>query len=153
MKKRYKLAIHVAAWAFFVAWIFYIQFQRGLTFNKAVDSLVGLSFAMMIFYLNWYVLIPRFLARNQIFGYLGVVLLTLTVVALVRSPLDFYVFREFNPGMTVLYSSDRILNYVLAGLEGLALVPIAWPGIGASWPVVHVAASLRWPGKGLLAGR
>lgn len=116
MKKRYKLAIHVAAWAFFGAWIFYIQFQRGLTFNKAVDSLVGLSFAMMIFYLNWYALIPKFLAKNRIFAYLGVVLLTLTVVALVRSPLDFYVFREFNPGMTVLYSSDRILNYVLAGL-------------------------------------
>lgn len=116
MKKRYKLAIHVAAWAFFGAWIFYIQFQRGLTLNKAIDSLVGLSFAMMIFYLNWYVLIPRFLARNRIILYLAVVLFTLTTVALIRSPLDFYVFREFNPGMEVLYSTERILNYVLAGL-------------------------------------
>jgi len=116
MKKRYKLGIHVAAWAFFGAWIFYLQFQRGLTIGKAIDSLVGLSFAMLIFYLNWYVLIPRYLARNRILHYIAMVLATLTAVALVRSPLDFYVFREFNPGMQVLYSSDRILNYVLAGL-------------------------------------
>jgi two-component system, LytTR family, sensor kinase len=116
MKKRYKLAIHVAAWVFFGAWIFYIQFQRGLTLSKAIDSLVGLSFAMLIFYLNWYVLIPKYLARNRLIMYLAAVLLTLTTVALVRSPLDFYVFREFNPGMNTLYSLERILNYVLAGL-------------------------------------
>ncbi|MBD1395922.1 histidine kinase [Pontibacter sp. JH31] len=116
MKKRYKLAIHVAAWALFGAWIFYVQYQRGLTLNKAIDSLVGLSFAIMIFYLNWYVLIPRYLARNRILSYIAMVLLTLTAVALIRSPLDFYVFREFNPGMKVLYSYDRILNYLLAGL-------------------------------------
>jgi two-component system, LytTR family, sensor kinase len=116
MKKRYKLFIHVAAWTFFGAWIFYLQFQRGLTFNKAVYSLVGLSFAMMIFYLNWYVLIPRFLAKNRIIAYLGVALLTLTAIAMVRSPLDFLVFQELNPGMTELYSSERILIYVLAGL-------------------------------------
>jgi LytS/YehU family sensor histidine kinase len=116
MKRRYRLAIHIAAWAFFGAWIFYVQFQRGLTLNKAIDSLVGLSFAMLIFYFNWYVLIPKYLARNRILLYIAMILATLTAVAIVRSPLDFYVFREFNPSMQVLYSYDRILSYLLAGL-------------------------------------
>ncbi|WP_461489249.1 sensor histidine kinase [Pontibacter sp. HJ8] len=116
MKRRYRLAIHVAAWAFFGAWIFYVQFQRGLTLNKAIDSLVGLSFAMLIFYFNWYVLIPRYLARNRILHYIAMILATLIAVAIVRSPLDFYVFREFNPSMQVLYSYERILSYLLAGL-------------------------------------
>ncbi len=117
MKKRYQVALHVIGWLIFGAWIFYyLQANRALSVAKVFDVAIGLSFQLLIFYFNWYVLIPKYLARNRIFVYIAAVLATLSLIALVRSPLDFYVFREFNPGMKSLYSYERLLQYVLGGL-------------------------------------
>ncbi|MCC9167489.1 sensor histidine kinase [Pontibacter harenae] len=116
MKKRYQIAMHILCWLIFGSWIFYFQSNRGLTFVKGFDVTIGLTFQLMIFYFNWYVLIPKYLARNRILMYLAIMLTTLAVVALVRSPLDFYIFRELNPTMETLYSSEKLVQYMLGSL-------------------------------------
>ncbi len=117
MKKRYQIALHVVAWLLFGAWVFYfLQANRTLSVAKVLDVAVGLAFQLVIFYFNWYVLIPRFLARNHLLLYIASVLTTLLVFALVRAPLDYFVFREFNPNMKALYTTERLLQYALGGL-------------------------------------
>lgn len=116
MKKWYQIALHLIYWFVIITLIFYyLRTNRLLNFYKFVDVSIALSFYAAIFYFNWYVLIPRFLARNHILIYIACVLATLVTFAVVRSPLDFYVFREFNPSMTTLYSSERLLHYMLGG--------------------------------------
>lgn len=117
MKKRYQIALHVAGWLIFGAWIFYFVYaNRTLSLSKGLDITVGLLFQLLIFYFNWYVLIPKYLARNRILLYLAAVLSMLLAVAVLQAPFDYYVFRQFNPGMTTLYSHERLLQYVLGGL-------------------------------------
>lgn len=117
MKKRYAISIHVAAWLLFGAWVFYFLYgNSALSFGKVLDVLVGLLINICIFYFNWYVLIPRYLARNRILLYIAAVLTTLLCIAIIRAPLDFYLFREFNREMVSLYTSERILQYMMGGL-------------------------------------
>ncbi|GAA4436137.1 histidine kinase [Pontibacter saemangeumensis] len=117
MKKRYQIALHVAGWLIFGAWIFYFVYaNRTLSFSKGLDITVGLLFQLLIFYFNWYVLIPKYLARNRILLYVTAVLTMLLAVAVLQAPFDYFVFREFNPGMSTLYSYERLLQYVLGGL-------------------------------------
>ncbi|MCJ8167376.1 histidine kinase [Pontibacter sp. E15-1] len=117
MKRRYKLALHVAGWLIFGAWIFYFVYaNRSLTLHKGLDITVGLLFHLLIFYFNWYVLIPRYLARNQILLYVFAVVTMLLSVAVLQAPFDYYIFREYNPGMDTLYSTERLLQYMLGGL-------------------------------------
>jgi len=104
-------------WVLLVAWAFYfLQSTRSLTVGKMLDVTVGLAFHALIFYFNWYVLIGRYLARDHIFYYILAVLATLLAFALVLSPLDYYVFGQFNPGMKAAYSPENLLRYVLGGL-------------------------------------
>ncbi len=117
MRKRYKLALHVAGWLLFGAWIFYFVYaNRTLTFTKGMDITVGLLFHLLIFYFNWYVLIPKYLARNQILLYVSAVTAMLLTASVLQAPFDYYVFKEFNPGMEALYSTERLLQYMLGGL-------------------------------------
>ncbi|MBF9254678.1 sensor histidine kinase [Pontibacter sp. 172403-2] len=117
MRRYYQVALHVAGWMLLGVWVIYfLQANRTLSPGKILDVTLGIAFQMIIFYFNWYVLIPRFLARNHILTYIATVLTTLLAFALVRAPLDFYMFREFNPEMTSLYTTDRQLQYALGGL-------------------------------------
>ena len=43
------------------------------------------GFNIIIFYLNWYVLIPVFLARNRLLKYIGFVLVTRLRISLSKS--------------------------------------------------------------------
>jgi two-component system, LytTR family, sensor kinase len=117
IKKRYTIVLHVVLWAIFGSWIFYLAAaKQPITFEKALDLLVGLLIPVGVFYFNWYVLISKFLARNKILLYLGAVLATLFVVALIQAPIDYYIFRKYNPGMVSLYTTERMIEYVVSGL-------------------------------------
>ncbi|QCR21819.1 sensor histidine kinase [Pontibacter sp. SGAir0037] len=116
MKKWYQITLHFICWLVIITiTLYYLQSNQLLNFNKFVDVTIALSFYAVIFYFNWYVLIPNYLARNRILLYIALVLATLVVFALVRSPLDFYVFKEFNPNMKILYSYERLVQYMLGG--------------------------------------
>jgi two-component system, LytTR family, sensor kinase len=123
MKKRYQIALHVLAWLAFGAWVLYFINMNGvLTPHRIFDVLVGFIFWLLIFYFNWAVLIPSYLARNRIMLYILNVLGLLIVYGLLISPLDYYVFREFNTNMKAVYTTERMLQY---GLGGLILIFIS----------------------------
>lgn len=117
MKKTYQIALHVLSWGLVFAWVMYFLYSKNmLTFGKLADSSMGLILMMFIFYVNWFVLIPNYLAKNHILLYIIFVVATLCTVALVQSPLDYYLFPEFNQNMTALYTPERLTQYVLSGL-------------------------------------
>ncbi|MEJ8802030.1 sensor histidine kinase [Pontibacter sp. H249] len=117
LKKRYTIAIHVFVWLIFGSWIFYYTASKQtITLGKAMDLVVGLLFPVGIFYFNWYVLISKYLARNKIFLYITAVLATLFALALVQAPIDYYIFGNYNPSMASLYSTERIIQYMVSGL-------------------------------------
>ncbi|GAB3813132.1 hypothetical protein GCM10028895_04850 [Pontibacter rugosus] len=91
---------------------YFLYGNSSLTFNKVIDVLVGTLFNVGIFYFNWYVLIPKYLARNHILLYIAAVLTTLLGIAMLRAPLDFYFFREY----ATLYSYERMVQYMMGGL-------------------------------------
>ncbi|MBB6610052.1 histidine kinase [Pontibacter sp. Tf4] len=123
IKKRYQIALHVLAWLAFSTWVlYYINGTKALTPHRVLDVLVGLAFWLLIFYINWYYLIPKYLARNRLMLYIVNVLVLLLLYGLVKSPMDYYVFREFNPKMEAVYTSERMLQY---GLGGLMLIFIS----------------------------
>ncbi len=123
IKKRYSLAIHVVVWLALGAWLLYfISGNRVLTPHRVLDVLVGLTFWLLIFYANWFYLIPKYLAKNRLMLYIVNVLALLMLYGLVVSPLDYYVFREFNPNMEAVYTTERLLQY---GLGGLVLIFIS----------------------------
>ena len=117
LRKRYTIAIHVVLWVAFGSWIFYLaSSKQPITVGKALDLIVGLLIPLIIFYFNWYVLISKYLARNKILLYLAVVMATLFAIALIQAPIDYYIFRKYNPGMATLYSTERMIQYVVSGL-------------------------------------
>ncbi|MBC5773209.1 histidine kinase [Pontibacter sp. KCTC 32443] len=111
------------AWLAFGAWVlYYINGNRTLTSHRVMDVLVGFGFWLVIFYVNWSFLIPKYLAKNRLMLYIVAVLALLMLYGLAKSPMDYYVFREFNPNMKAVYTSERLLQY---GLGGLMLVFIS----------------------------
>ncbi|NDK55474.1 sensor histidine kinase [Pontibacter fetidus] len=123
MKKRYQIVLHIFVWLAFGAWVFYyINDSKALTPHRIADVLVGLVFWLLIFYINWFYLIPRYLARNRLMLYVLNVLALLLLYGLAKSPMDYYVFRDFNPNMKAVYTYERLLQY---GLGGLMLVFIS----------------------------
>ncbi|HEY4650378.1 MAG TPA: sensor histidine kinase, partial [Pontibacter sp.] len=123
LKKRYQIAIHAVIWMAFGAWVlYYISTTKTLTPHRVLDVLIGITYWLLIFYINWLLLIPRFLARNQLMLYIAAVVALLMLYGLVKSPVDYFLFRDFNPNMESVYSSERLLQY---GLGGLVLVFIS----------------------------
>jgi two-component system, LytTR family, sensor kinase len=117
MKKINQLALHLLAWLLVFGWVIYFLYSNnGLSFSKVADSSVGIGLLMVIFYFNWYVLIPTFLAKDHLLMYIISVIATLAVVALVQSPIDYYIFRQYNKSMTALYTPERLVQYMLSGL-------------------------------------
>lgn len=117
MKKTYQIALHAFVWLMVFAWVVYFLYSNNaLTIGKIADSTMGFMLMMFIFYFNWYVLIPTYLAKNHILLYIIFVLATLCAVALVQSPLDYYIFPEYNQQMTALYTPERLIQYILSGL-------------------------------------
>lgn len=116
-KKTLQIAIHCLSWGLVFAWVIYfLHSNNALTIGKVADSCMGLILMMFIFYFNWYVLIPSYLAKNHILLYIIFVIATLCAVALVQSPLDYYIFPEYNQNMTALYTPERLIQYMLSGL-------------------------------------
>ena len=109
--------LHVLAWLLVFSWVIYfLHSNNALSFSKLMDSSIGLGLMMSIFYFNWYVLIPTYLAKDHILMYIICVLATLCAVALIQSPIDYYIFPEFNRNMEALYTPERLLQYMLSGL-------------------------------------
>lgn len=117
MKKTYQIALHCMAWLLVFGWVIYYLYSiNTLSFSKVADSSIGLALMMSIFYFNWYVLIPTYLAKDHLLMYIFCVVATLCTVALIQSPIDYYIFPQYNHNMMALYTPERLVQYMLSGL-------------------------------------
>ncbi|CAL1520079.1 hypothetical protein MMC2321_03834 [Chitinophaga sp. MM2321] len=98
------IALHILGWACFLFFPFFIYriqiLHKGFFIKELIDNL----FLIAIFYLNIYVLIPRFFNGKKIAIYLSSVILLVTFITVQQAALDFYFFRHFlsRPAMTTM---------------------------------------------------
>lgn len=89
------VSLHILGWVCFLFFPFFIYriqiLHKGFFFKELIDNL----FLIAIFYLNIYVLIPRYFNRQKIVKYLSTVILLVVFITIQQAALDFYFFRNF----------------------------------------------------------
>lgn len=98
----FSVGLHIVVWTcflFFPFFIYRIKIQHPWFFaREIVDNL----FLIGLFYLNFYVLIPRFFTLKKIVYYLSFVLLTLVFVMLQQAVTEYVFWRTFASEETVV---------------------------------------------------
>ncbi|NLR61160.1 histidine kinase [Chitinophaga polysaccharea] len=91
------ISLHILGWAcflFFPFFIYRIQIMHtGFFLKELVDNL----FLIGIFYLNIYVLIPRYFNRSKIVTYLCSIALLIIFITAQQAALNFYFFKHLGP--------------------------------------------------------
>lgn len=87
------IALHIAAWSIFLFLPFFIYRIRILHPMFMTREIVDNLFLIGLFYLNFYVLIPRFFTLKKIIYYLGCVLGLLVFIALEQAVTEYYFMR------------------------------------------------------------
>jgi len=87
------IGLHIIAWACFLLLPFFIYRVRILHPWFFARELVDNLFLIGVFYLNIYVLIPRFFTLKRIIYYFGSVLLVIMFITIQQSTLDHYFMR------------------------------------------------------------
>lgn len=91
------ISLHILGWAcflFFPFFIYRIQIMHtGFFLKELVDNL----FLIGIFYLNIYVLIPRYFNRSKIVTYLCSIALLIVFITAQQAALNFYFFKHLGP--------------------------------------------------------
>jgi two-component system LytT family sensor kinase len=102
----FSVGLHIAVWTcflFFPFFIYRIKIQHPWFFaREIVDNL----FLIGLFYLNFYVLIPRFFTLKKIVYYLSFVVLTLVFIIMQQAVTEYVFWKTFVSQETVM-SSNR----------------------------------------------
>ncbi|PUZ25107.1 hypothetical protein DCC81_12420 [Chitinophaga parva] len=88
------ILLQVAAWAcffFFPFFIYRIQVQDSSFFFK---ELINALFLIALFYVNIYLLIPRFLVRKHLPRYLGMVVLMVGIIVVQQAAVEYVFFKN-----------------------------------------------------------
>ena len=88
------ILLQVAAWAcffFFPFFIYRIQVQDSSFFFK---ELINALFLIALFYVNIYLLIPRFLVRKHLPRYLGMVVLMVGIIVVQQAVVEYVFFKN-----------------------------------------------------------
>ncbi|WP_192820721.1 sensor histidine kinase [Rufibacter sp. LB8] len=95
MKKRLPVLLHVLLWLALLAFSLFTHFNLGPL--KAIpvhwlvlDVVQTFTFHLALFYFNWFVLVPKVLAKGNVLFYALAVIATLTLYSAVRAPIDIY---------------------------------------------------------------
>ncbi|SJZ50655.1 Histidine kinase [Chitinophaga eiseniae] len=109
------VSLHILAWVCFLFFPFFIYRIQILHKTFFVKELIDNLFLIAIFYLNIYVLIPRYFNRQKIVQYLCTVILLVVFITAQQAALDFYFFRNYigrGPMMTVRLDKAKLANDV-----------------------------------------
>jgi two-component system LytT family sensor kinase len=97
MKKRLPLLLHVLLWLGLI--VFNVIYSNQL-FSKmpwqlwAIDKAQTFLFHIGLFYFNWFVLVPKILAKDKVVWYALAVLVSLAVFGAVRAPIELYELKQ-----------------------------------------------------------
>ncbi|WP_181306504.1 sensor histidine kinase [Rufibacter sp. XAAS-G3-1] len=98
MKKHVPLLLHILLWLALLAFSLWVHFSVERTKLPltwvALDVAQTFAFHLALFYFNWFVLLPRLLARGNVLGYALAVVATLAVFAAVRSPIEIFQTKQ-----------------------------------------------------------
>ncbi|MBW8684103.1 sensor histidine kinase [Chitinophaga rhizophila] len=98
----FRVGLHIVVWTsflFFPFFIYRIKIQHPWFFaREIVDNL----FLIGVFYLNFYVLIPRFFTLKKIVYYLSFVLLTLIFIIMQQAVTEYFFWKTFASQETVM---------------------------------------------------
>ncbi|MBA9077497.1 sensor histidine kinase [Rufibacter quisquiliarum] len=95
MKKHIPLLLHVLLWVTLLALTLLVHFNMGEP-NwipipwLALDVTQTILFHLLLFYFNWFVLVPKILAKDRVVWYALAVIATLAVYAAVRAPIEIW---------------------------------------------------------------
>lgn len=97
------ISLHVLGWACFLFFPFFIYRIQILHTGFFIKELVDNLFLIGIFYLNIYVLIPRFFNGKKIAVYLCSIILLIVFITAQQATLNFYFFKNYahRPMMTL----------------------------------------------------
>lgn len=113
--------LHLSFWCVHLSFFVYqvISHQRGAEIDWAtVVRVVGVqaSFAMIIGYLNYFILLPSFLKDKKIGRYLIQFILTFAILISIRVALGRYVVDGFTGGNGFLYTNRYVIQVVTTNL-------------------------------------
>ncbi|GGK69396.1 sensor histidine kinase [Rufibacter glacialis] len=94
MKKLLSVLLHVLLWLALLSFSLWVHFnldQKQVPWTwVALDVAQTFAFHLALFYFNWFVLLPRLLAKGNVAAYALAVVTTLVVFAAVRSPIEIF---------------------------------------------------------------
>ncbi|MGF6850697.1 two-component system LytT family sensor kinase [Chitinophaga sp. W3I9] len=89
------ISLHILGWACFLFFPFFIYRIQILHTGFFIKELIDNLFLIGIFYLNIYVLIPRFFNGKKIAIYLSTIVLLIVFITAQQAVLNFYFFRNY----------------------------------------------------------
>ncbi|MET3880694.1 histidine kinase [Chitinophaga sp. OAE865] len=99
------ISLHILGWTCFLFFPFFIYRIQILHTGFFIKELIDNLFLIGIFYLNIYVLIPRFFNGKKIVIYLSSIVVLIVFITLQQAALNYYFFRNYahrgHPMMTI----------------------------------------------------
>lgn len=129
------ISLHVLAWVCFLFMPFFIYRIQILHTGFFVKELIDNLFLIGLFYLNIYVLIPKFFNQKKIGVYLGSIVLLILFITLQQVALDYYLLgSRMRPGMAIRF--DKRLREMQVTSQGDSSFKVlgemkALPGVAA----------------------
>ncbi|MFC6999530.1 sensor histidine kinase [Rufibacter roseus] len=114
MKKHLPLLLHILLWLGLLGLSLWIHFgMRESNFIPvrwlAMDVTQTVLFHIGLFYLNWFVLVPKILAKDRVLWYAFVVIATLAVYAATRAPIEIWLKEAM--AMEVPKMAEQLKRY------------------------------------------
>lgn len=107
------ISLHILGWACFLFFPFFIYRIQILHTGFFIKELIDNLFLIGIFYLNIYVLIPRYFNRKKIVLYFCSVLVLIVFVTAQQAAINYYFFKNYGhrpPLMMAMRTDKRFYN-------------------------------------------
>lgn len=104
------ISLHILGWACFLFFPFFIYRIQILHTGFFIKELVDNLFLIGIFYLNIYVLIPRFFNGKKIAVYLCSIILLIVFITAQQATLNFYFFKNYAHRPIMILRMDKKFN-------------------------------------------
>jgi two-component system LytT family sensor kinase len=105
------IILHILGWACFLFFPFFIYRIQILHKAFFIKELIDNLFLIGIFYLNIYVLIPRFFTGKKIVLYIISILALVVFITMQQALLDYYFFKNYLPARTVSFTNGKKMGF------------------------------------------
>ena len=119
-QQRRVVILHLSFWCVYVSFFLYqISSFRGREFDwtrLVTAASLQITFAAVAAYLNYFILLPRFLRHKNIFQYIAEFILPFAILMVVRIALDRYIVDGFTGREEWIYSTRFTVQVIMTNL-------------------------------------